>query len=240
MTTALPSSTIPTGPTWPDVVDQLDAEQDSEFEAVQGEAEEAEAEYRRLHDLVLHGDASQVEPLDMERATSRRTMAKIRLMGLQERWRVRRNEAANAHMPVVAEQARALLPQVSGTDTRLEQARRKLAAAVGEFKSIAEDHNAGIRALLDEAAGTFTMGAVGQHDGRPVIVQRIVVEGAGLWLNWQNVTNMAPGQVAALTVDGQEIAPITVESAVLAEVADLLPRELRDGAHRMLRPSGIV
>ncbi|RZU30476.1 hypothetical protein [Blastococcus saxobsidens] len=225
--------------TWIDGDERLRAQEALEYQEIQQEAEKAEAQYDALYRELLHG-SGQVDPLELERATSRKHMAQVRLMGIQNRQRVRRNEATVAHMPVVADRARAVAATLDGDDSRLERARRKLAAAVAELREVADEHNAALTDLFADAAGTFTVGVARTVDGREVIEsQRVHEEVAGVRVRWDGIVNNAGGRVAAVIIDGTSLEPLAVDRMVLGEVADVLPRDIRESAQRLLRPSGM-
>ncbi|MDP5184788.1 hypothetical protein QOZ88_19315 [Blastococcus sp. BMG 814] len=234
------TSTETAAETWIDVDERLRAQDAREYQEIQQEAEAAETQHDALYRELLHG-SGQVDPLEMERATSRKHMAHVRLMGIQNRQRIRRNEASVAHMPVVADRARAVAATLDGDDSRLEQARRKLAAAVAELREVAGEHNAALTDLFAEAAGTFTVAVAETVDGREVFQsKRVHDEVAGVRVRWDGIVNGGGGRVAAVIVDGTSLEPLAVDRMMLAEVADALPAALAEPVRRVLNPFGLV
>lgn len=255
------STLTPTAETWSDVQARLDAATAADYAAVRQELEDAEAEHRRLTAAAILGDFETVGPLDLQRCESRKQLAEMRLKGLPDKHRRATNEASRAHAATVRAQAEAFLARHKSADSRVEAARKRVAAAVRELGEVADAYNGDVAALLAEVRPAFTESvrteplvemepyrddSTGQVHTRPVVKQPagpifstpVGGEIDGMHVQWDGVVNGRAGTPTALTVDGTVIEPMAIDKLVLAEVEQALPAALREPVGRLLRPFG--
>lgn len=248
------TTTTPTAETWADVEERLNAAAAADYTAVQRELEEAEAEHRRLTEQALMGALGAVGPLDLQKVESRKQLAELRLHGLQELHRLASNEARDAWAATLRDRARSILADHTGDGDLVASATAKLVEALTELREVVEAHNADVQALLDEAPPAFTRhtrreplvemvpfrdDTTGTVETRPVVKRPAEVvqqrrsawsEEFGIDVGWRG------DRVTSLTVDGQTLAPLSLNRLVLEQVAEMLPAELNEPVRKILHP----
>lgn len=253
------TSTEATAESWSDVQKRLNAAAAADYAAVQQELEEAEAEHRRLTEAAIMGTA-EVGPLDLQRVESRKQLAEMRLVGLQESQRIRRNAAAEAHRATVRAKADAVMAKHAGAGDQIEAAQQKIVDAIAEIRAVVGAYNADVSPLLDDALGAFTVSVrqeslaemetyrdelTQQPMTRPKlraatsepqlhpIYGRFEGEGDthGIEVRgWRVEGDKVRTRPSSITVDGLTLEPVDMEKTLLTGIEHELPAKLQEAA----------